>query len=101
MHDLPQRQKTMMPHREWAENLGKGVRRQVCVCVKSVRPLLVLDIAVQHGSCPLVQRRRRSGNLKNARAGFEVGPHLVFLELLCVRTVRYLCVTGYIASLNL
>ena len=78
-----------------SEDSGKGVRRQVCVCVTSVRLLLVMEIAVHHGSCTLVQCRRRSGNLENARAGFVVGPNLVFLELLCVRTVRYLWVTGY------
>ena len=34
-----------------SEYSGEGVRRQVCVCVKSVRHLLVLEIAAHHGSC--------------------------------------------------
>ena len=37
----------------------------------------------------------RSGILEYGRAGFDLGPNLVLLELLCVRTVWHLWVTGY------
>ena len=64
------------------EDSGKGVRRQVCVCVKSVRHLQVTGICVTSRILPPWSNvAEMSGNLETASAGLGVGPNVGIVEV--------------------